>query len=186
MSTLRMRTRAILISGVALAALLLAGCEDQAPLATVARVDLERYAGKWYEIALLPNHFQRDCAHSTTATYALREDGRISVVNRCIEENGEVREIEGEARIVDETSNARLEVSFFRLFGFSMFWGDYWIVDLAPDYRYVVIATPSRRFGWVLSRTPAMADTDLQRAYAVLREQGYDTGEFRKTLQQSP
>jgi apolipoprotein D and lipocalin family protein len=118
-----------------------------------------------------------------TAEYSLRDDGLIRVVNSCRKGSldGPLKRSTGRAKVVDQATNAKLKVSFF-----GPFWGDYWIVDLAPDYRYVVIATPSRRFGWVLSRTPAMADTDLQRAYAVLREQGYDTGEFRKTLQQSP
>ncbi|UCE90217.1 MAG: lipocalin family protein [Pseudomonadota bacterium] len=180
------RTRRITAVGIALVAALLSGCEASPLLATVSKVDLERYTGKWYEIALLPNHFQRNCTHSTTATYKLREDGRIRVVNRCIQEDGAVNEIEGEARIVDNESNAKLEVSFLKLFGISMFWGDYWIIDLADDYRYAVIATPSRRFGWVLSRTPTMAKVDLQRAYAILHEQGYDTGEFRKSQQRTP
>ncbi|MGC4120872.1 MAG: lipocalin family protein [Myxococcales bacterium] len=90
------------------------------PLQTVAKVDLNRYLGTWYEIASFPQSFQAGCT-ATTTNYALRPDGEIDVLNRCRKDrlDGEPKESSGRARVVDPTSNAKLEVSFFR-----PFWGD--------------------------------------------------------------
>ncbi|MEJ2548115.1 MAG: lipocalin family protein, partial [Gemmatimonadota bacterium] len=95
-------------------------------------VDLERYAGSWYEIARIPNRFQDDCVGAATATYELRDDGRIDVINRCLDEDGKVDDIEGIARL-DKKGGARLEVSFFSIFGWRPLWADYWILDLGED-----------------------------------------------------
>jgi apolipoprotein D and lipocalin family protein len=116
-------------------------------------VDFERYTGKWYEIASLPQHFQRGCV-ATTATYTLRTDGRIGVLNECRDESfdGTLRQAEGIAWVSDPSdSDAKLKVQFFWPFR-----GDYWIIELAADYSYVVIGHPSREYLWILSRTPTM------------------------------
>jgi apolipoprotein D and lipocalin family protein len=130
-----------------------------ANLRTVSHVDLERYQGKWYEVARLPNRFQNDCARST-AEYELRDDGKVSVLNTCYKEDGEVRTIRGSAKPVDE-SNARLVVRFDGFF-FTLFsWlikANYWIVELDPDYRYAVVGTPDRNYLWILSREPEMEE----------------------------
>jgi len=101
------------------------------PLRTVSQVQLERYVGTWYEIASFPQSFQRGCT-ATTATYAIRQDGEIDVLNRCRKESldGKEDSAQGRARVVDRSTNAKLEVSFFR-----PFWGDYWIIDLGPSYE---------------------------------------------------
>jgi apolipoprotein D and lipocalin family protein len=100
------------------------------PLETVARVDVERYAGTWHEVALIPNRFQRDCATDTTATYTLLGDGRISVRNRCLRADGSEMSVDGVADVVDRTTNARLKVSFLpawlRWTGIGR--GDYWVL----------------------------------------------------------
>jgi apolipoprotein D and lipocalin family protein len=118
-----------------------------------------------------------------TATYVQRSDGRIDVLNRCIDEDGEVTGAQGIARIVDTTSCSKLEVSFVRIFGVPLFWGDYWIIGLADDYRYAVIGSPSRSYAWILCRTPAMTAADLTRVHEILRSQGYDPKEFLTTRQ---
>src|SRR5512141_3275960 len=109
-------------------------------LQTVQRVDLGRYVGTWYEIANFPQSFQRGCT-GTTATYTLREDGDIDVLNRCRKGSldGEEKSALGRARVVDRSTNAKLEVGFFR-----PFWGDYWIIDLSDDYSYAVVGHPGR------------------------------------------
>lgn len=150
---------------------------------TVPSVDLKRYTGVWYEIARLPNRFQKQCVSNVTATYELRADGRIDVRNRCTAEDGEVTEAEGIARVVDTTSCSKLEVSFVRIFGVPIFWGDYWIIGLAEDYRYAVIGTPSRSYAWVLSRAPALNATDQKRVDEILTQQGYDPKELLPTRQ---
>ena len=122
------------------------------PLEPVAHVDLSRYLGTWYEIASFPQSFQRGCT-ATTATYTLRDDGQIDVVNRCRKgsPDGPEKVAHGRARVVDRSSNAKLEVSFFR-----PFWGDYWIIDLGADYEYAVAGHPGRDYLWILSRTPTI------------------------------
>jgi apolipoprotein D and lipocalin family protein len=157
-----------------------------APPATVARVDLERYLGRWYEIARLPNRFQRHCRGNVTADYAWRDDGRLAVHNRCLDQNGGTDAAEGVARVVDPASQARLEVSFVSLFGWSLFWGDYWILDLDPDYRQVVVGTANRGYAWILSRTPTLTPAGRQRADQALRRAGYDPGALVDTAQGLP
>ncbi len=148
-------------------------------LTTVEHVDLQRYLGTWYEIASFPQRFQRGCT-ATTATYAMRADGQIDVVNRCRKGSldGPVKEAHGRARVVDPASNAKLEVSFFW-----PFWGDYWIIDLGADYDYAVVGHPSRDYLWILSRKPTM-DAELYASIVRrLEAQGYETDRLQKTTQ---
>ena len=149
------------------------------PLETVARVDLSRYLGIWYEIASFPQSFQRGCT-VTTAAYAVRPDGDIDVLNRCRvgSIDGKEKSALGRARVVDRSTNARLEVSFFR-----PFWGDYWIIDLADDYSYSVVGHPGRDYLWILSRTPTMAEATFQAIVARLEAQGYETARLKRTVQ---
>jgi apolipoprotein D and lipocalin family protein len=143
----------------------------------IAAVDLEQYAGTWYEIARIPNRFQNDCVGAATATYGLRDDGRIDVINRCLEDDGKVNEIEGIARL-DKKGGARLEVSFFSILGWRPIWGDYWILDLGEEYETSVVGEGSRKYGWVLSRTPTVSDERLAELMDALRDQGYDPEKF--------
>lgn len=149
------------------------------PLESVPHVDLARYAGTWYEIASYPQRFQKGCT-GTTATYTLRADGTVEVLNRCARDSlaGRVTVARGRAKVVDRTSNARLKVSFFW-----PFWGDYWIIDLGRDYEYAVIGHPSRKYLWILSRTPTMATASYEGILERLRGQGYDAARLRRTLQ---
>ncbi|HEY3445558.1 MAG TPA: lipocalin family protein [Myxococcales bacterium] len=165
---------------------LLAGCATTTtehlrlpPLQTVAKVDLQRYLGTWYEIASFPQSFQEGCT-ATTANYALRPDGEIDVLNRCRKDrlDGKEKESLGRARVVDSASNAKLEVSFFR-----PFWGAYWIIDLADDYSYAVVGHPGRDYLWILSRTPTMEEGTYQGILKKLQAMSYETGRLERTLQ---
>jgi len=154
--------------------------EQQVPLAnvaSVATVDLARYAGKWYEIGSFPMFFQRNCLGDTTAEYVSRADGAISVTNRCRTESG-FDEATGKATVVDGTGNAQLKVSFFWPFR-----ADYWIVGLDPDYRWAVVGNPNRKYLWILSRTPALPSDQLVAAKQAAVAQGYDLGQLRMTAQ---
>lgn len=150
---------------------------------TVKYVDLKRYSGLWYEIAKIPNRFQKKCTGNTTAEYSLRDDGRINVTNSCDEEGGERTSTQGIAKIVDTATNARLEVSFFSILGIRPFWGDYWIIGLDNDYQYAVIGDPDRKYGWILSRSPRLSEEKLKEAWEILRKQGYDPKNFEMTRQ---
>ena len=149
--------------------------------ATVDYVDLERYSGKWYEISKIPNRFQRGCAGNTTAQYAIRGDERIDVVNRCRKTDGSMEEAKGIARVVDESSNAKLKVSFVHFLWRWWFWGDYWIIGLGQDYEYAIVGTPNRKYGWVLSRNPIMSPDKYAHVAGELSSLGYDPEDFERT-----
>ena len=130
---------------------------SETPLPTVSQVDLERYAGRWYEISRLPMWFERNCTGDITATYALREDQRIDVVNRCGTKDGFIS-AKGIAEIPDAAQPGQLKVRFAPdwLAWLPVVWGDYWIIDLDPQYRWVMVGAPNRSYLWILSRTPAL------------------------------
>jgi len=159
-----------------------AGPTGPPPLQTVPYVDLTRYMGTWYEIASFPQRFQRGCT-GTTATYTLRTDGTVEVVNRCARDSldGRITVARGRARVVDRTSQAKLEVSFFW-----PFWGDYWIIDLGPDYEYAVVGHPTRNYLWILSRTPTLPAEVYAGILERLRRQHYDTTRLLRTTQAAP
>lgn len=148
---------------------------------TVENVDLKSYVGLWYEIAKIPNRFQEKCASGTTAFYSLRDDGKIDVVNRCLDARGEKVSAVGVAKVVDSVTNARLKVSFVSVLGIRLFWGDYWIIGLDGDYEYAVVGHPERKYGWILARTPELPQRTLEKIDAQLRDQGYDPGDFTST-----
>ncbi|UCC57047.1 MAG: lipocalin family protein [Gammaproteobacteria bacterium] len=153
------------------------------PPATVAHVDIGRYLGTWYEIAHIPNRFQKNCTQNTMAEYQPVESGRIAVLNRCTRGDGTVEQADGIARIVDPDSNSRLKVSFVRIFGINLFWGDYWILGLDPEYNYAVVGAPDRKYAWVLSRTPALSAAEMVHVWSIVEEQGYDPEDFTLTRQ---
>jgi len=150
-------------------------------LKTVSQVELERYVGTWHEIARLPNRFQNHCVGDVTAEYSKLEDGRIAVINRCRDKDGAMDEAQGVARIVDGSSNAKLEVSFVSLFGWNLFWGDYWILDLGEEYEYAVIGMPSRKYAWILSRTTQLSPESWTHVRQVLIHAGYDPTKLVET-----
>lgn len=156
---------------------------QEAPPKTVDYVDLKKYAGLWYEIAKIPNRFQSQCVKGTTAKYTLTADGDIKVVNSCIDENGEVDDADGVARIVDKKTNAKLEVSFVSFFGWRPFWGDYWIIGLDENYQWAIVGTPNRKYGWVLSRTPKLENETMDKINQLLVNQGYDPKKFEISKQ---
>lgn len=149
---------------------------------TVESVDLNRYRGLWYEIARMPNRFQRKCAGNTTARYTLRENGKIDVVNRCVDKDGKIIEAKGVAKTADSVSNSKLKVSFVKVLGISLFWGDYWIIGLDENYEYAIVGTPNREYGWILSREPELSSENMDRVFTILREQGYDPQDFEMTI----
>ena len=137
------------------------------PPPTVPQVDLARYMGDWFEIARLPNPFQKQCEH-TTARYTLTGDGRFSVLNACLTPTGRRKEASGRAHVVDLATGSKLKVTFFW-----PFYGDYWILDLDPDYRWALVGTPDRKYLWVLSRTERMEPARLDQLLAKARSLGY-------------
>lgn len=148
------------------------------PLETVPSVDLSRYTGVWYEIARLPNTFQENC-YCTTAEYQLNDDGTIKVINTCRKDSttGQVDRVIGKAFVVEGSWNAKLKVQFFWPFR-----GDYWVIALAPDYSYAVVGTPSRKYLWILSRTPSISDELYSMLVNLSRQKGFDLTRLIRTV----
>ncbi|HCM39152.1 MAG: hypothetical protein A2070_00865 [Bdellovibrionales bacterium GWC1_52_8] len=149
-------------------------------LRTVPSVDLSRYVGTWYEIARLPNRFQKDCAQST-AKYSLREEGKIDVLNSCRKlSDGSLKEAHGLAEVVDRDTNSKLRVIFtpglIRWLGIG--WGNYWIIELEPEYKYVVVSEPGREYLWILSRTPVMEKSVYEGILERLKANGFDVSKL--------
>ena len=147
-------------------------------LEVVPHVELEKYLGKWYEIAHLPAKFQEGC-DETTATYTLLKDGTISVLNQSIKD-GKMKQAKGKAKVVDKDSNAKLKVTFFW-----PFYGDYWIIKLGNNYDYSVVGTPNRKYLWILSRTPQMDDKLYSQLIEYAKSKGFEVNKLIKTLQKA-
>ena len=165
---------------VLFSAMIAVGCmSGNAPLEVVERVDLNRYAGRWYEVASYPAPFQKDCT-GTVADYEVRNDGKVKVTNACYDHSldGPVRQVTGTARVVDPESNAKLKVSFFWPFE-----GDYWIIDLDEEYTWAVVGEPKRRYLWILSRQPSLNEVIYEAILSRLPDKGYDPSLLQKTLQ---
>jgi len=152
----------------------------------VPSVDLQRYQGKWYEIARFPNRFQQQCVGNVAATYTLRKDGKITVINECKLKDGATDRAEGIARLADPKGpNSKLKVRFAPSFlSFLPFvWGDYWILDLAPDYSHVMVGDPGRKYFWILSRTPQIPETTYKQLVEKARAQGFAVDRLVRTKQ---
>jgi len=143
-------------------------------LDVVPHVELEKYLGKWYEIAHLPAKFQDGCSE-TTATYALSKNGSISVLNEC-RRNGKVTRARGKAKVVDKTTGAKLKVTFFWPFS-----ADYWIINLGENYDYAVVGSPSRKYLWILCRTPQMDDKLFSQLIESAKSKGFNVENLIKT-----
>lgn len=154
-------------------------------LATVPNVDLNRYQGKWYEIARYPNKFQNQCVGNTTATYTLKGEGKLEVFNQCLETDGKVSGARAAGKIADKATNAKLKVRFAPAFisFLSFVWADYWVIDLADDYSYAVVGTPGRDYFWILSREAEMKEPVYNDILRRAASKGFDPGRVIKTPQ---
>lgn len=146
-------------------------------LTTVPSVDLRRYAGLWFEIAHLPFRYEKNCAADITATYTLKSNGKVQVVNACRSAKGKLKEAKGTAKLADKKGpNSKLKVTFFW-----PFYGDYWILDLDPDYRWAMVGTPDRKYLWFLSRTPRISEELHRKLVEDAREKGFGTTRLIRT-----
>lgn len=175
-----------MIRGFLVAALLFLATSVHAQTVTVvADLDMNRYAGKWYEIARFPNKFQNQCISDVDATYVKRADGDIDVINRCKNATGTIEEAVGRAKLPHPDTMAKLKVRFAPqwLSWLPMVWADYWVLDLAPDYSVAAVGDPTRKYLWILSRNKVVADSVYQAQIKRLAAQGYDTSRLVPTPQ---
>ncbi len=159
--------------------LLVASVSRAQDVHTVPSVDLHRYAGTWYEIGSFPQFFLRKCISDTSSDLRLKDDGSVAVTNGCMTEHGwDIAH--GHGRIVKDTGNAQIKVTFFWVFT-----GNYWIIGLDPDYRWAVIGDPTRKYLWIISRSKTLSATDLEKARQAAIAQGYDLSKLNYTKQSS-
>ncbi len=148
-------------------------CASSYPVLDVVKfVDLNRYLGKWYEIARLPNSFQKNCFCST-AEYTIIDEETIRVINKCKKDsiNGEIDEVKGKAFVVSGSNNAKLKVQFFWPFK-----GDYWIIELDEEnYSYAVVGHPNRKYLWILAREPVMDASLYASLIEKIKAKGFNT-----------
>jgi apolipoprotein D and lipocalin family protein len=179
----------VVIAGAAATAATDAGtatvARTPAAIEPLASLDVPGYMGIWYQVALFPNRFQRQCASDTTARYR-QVAGGIDVVNRCRNADGSIVEATGfarpsESRLVDDRLQpARLEVSFLpRWLRWLPVWGRYWVLLRADDGRYAVVSEPTREYLWVLSRQPTLAASDEHAIRSRLGELGFDLSRWQ-------
>ena len=151
------------------------GCQSKTPedmdFSTVQELDLERYMGKWYEIARFDHRFERNLV-GVTATYSLRDDGKITVINAGYKNtlDGKFKKTKGKAKQPDPDEPGKLKVSFFLFF-----YADYYILELDEEYQWALIGSSSDKYLWILSRTPQISQETLDKILSKARERGYDT-----------
>ncbi|UYZ71626.1 lipocalin family protein [Moraxella bovis] len=154
---------------------------------TVSQIRLDDYLGRWYEIGRLPMSFQDKCTHNVTATYSLKDNGKINVLNACATKYG-MTSVNGEAYATDET-NTKLRVSFLPSFLKKLPIGkaNYWVLasdqDTSGRYTSALVGTPNHKYLWVLSRTPTLDDATYERYLGIAKQNGYELSKFTKTPQ---
>ena len=150
----------------------------QKELQVVSSVDLTRYSGTWFEIARLPVYFESKLK-CITATYSLREDGNIDVLNagRLISNPDKISSAKAKAFIPDKNVPGKLKVQFFWPFK-----GDYWIMYLDENYKYVLVGEPSLRYLWILARGNRLEEPVLKMLLKKAADSGYDLTEIIMTV----
>lgn len=147
---------------------------------TVKQLDLNRYLGTWYEIARFPHSFEKDLV-GVTATYSLKPNGKIKVVNQGYLKtlDGKLKVAEGKAKIPDESEPGKFKVSFFLFF-----YADYYVMELDHiNYNWVMIGSSSPRYLWIQSRTPRMKPETYRMLLSKARNRGYDLGKLIEVKQ---
>lgn len=146
---------------------------------TVKQLDLNRYLGTWYEIARFPHSFEKDLV-GVTATYSLRGDGKITVINQGhkVTLDGKLSKAVGKAKIPDPNEPGKLKVSFFWFF-----YADYLVLELDENYQYAMIGSSSPKYFWILSRTPQMNDATYEMLLERARKRGYNLDKLEKVPQ---
>ncbi len=145
----------------------------------VPNLEVSEFVGRWYQVASTNPVFQKDCV-CVTADYSVIDASALRVVNTCrkVTAEGELDVVDGKA--LTTQNPAKLNVSFG---GFSLPFSNYWVVQLADDYRYAVVSTPFRNPIWILSRTPELAQSDLDSIYSKLEATGFRTRSLSSTPQ---
>ena len=158
--------------------LLLVGCKQKKELSTENSVDLSMYKGTWYEIARLPNRFEKNLK-CVTATYSIKENGGIKVLNKGYNTNkGKWEEAKGHAKVPNSNKPGEIKVSFFR-----PFYGDYYIISLDKYYQHVLVGSPSREYLWILARESSISEEVYNNYLNIAKAKKFDISKLEKTTQ---
>lgn len=162
---------------------LLISCKSQDSMidkTVVKDLNIDKYLGKWYEIARFDHRFERGLV-GVTATYSYRKDGKIKVINRGYKNNldGELSEAIGKAKIPNVNEPSKFKVSFFLFF-----YGDYYVLDLDKDYQWAIVGSSSDKYLWILSRTPQIEESLYSSLLDKMKKRGYDISKFIKVVQE--
>lgn len=158
-----------LIAGIASTAMMACSVTPPDNVKVIDDFDVNRYLGTWYEIARLDHSFERGLNY-TTATYSLRDDGGIKVVNRGFNsEKNQWKESEGKGYFTGSPNRAALKVSFF-----GPFYGGYNVIALDKQYQYALVCGPNRDYLWILSRTPQLNESVKQQLLEQAKQNGFD------------
>lgn len=181
------KTYTILFAGLFFLFSLTAYGQVNEQVKTVPALDVQRYLGTWYEIAKFPNWFQKKCVSNTQAVYSVRADGNLKVLNSCKTSDGNVSEAEGTARQLGSKDSPKLEVRFAPawLSFLPMVWGDYWVIDIDPQYQLAAVSDPRREYLWILSRTPQLDKKVYDELLVRLQAQQFDVRKLEATSQVS-
>lgn len=158
--------------GLALCVFFLVGCVGKPELVKpVSNFQLDRYLGKWYEIARLDHSFERGLSR-VSAEYSLRDDGGILVVNKGFSESDQAwKEAKGKAYFVNAENEAYLKVSFF-----GPFYGSYIVFELDFEgYQYAFVSGPNNDYLWLLARTPSLDKKVVDKFLNMSESLGFDT-----------
>jgi apolipoprotein D and lipocalin family protein len=153
------------------------GMKPTQPLPTVTDLNLPRFAGRWYEIARLPQRQEQGCRRDVTADYTPDGTGSMTVSNRCVRDDGSVQEAQGKLRVPDTQFPGQLEVAFApaALRWWPGSWADYWVMFVDEDYSVALVGTPERDGLWILARTPSLQTEDLEALRSLALRHGFDT-----------
>jgi len=160
--------------------LMLFSCSsNKLPLKVTDNLDVNKYSGKWYEIARLPNSFEKGL-ECVTANYTLLENGKIEVLNQghSIDDHSKIETAKGKAHVPDIKQPAKLKVTFFW-----PFYGDYWVIELDENYQFVLVGEPARKYLWILSRTPYLDESIYNQLVNIAKEEGFATEKLIKVKQ---
>lgn len=152
-------------------------CMKNPPLKSVDALDLNRYAGTWYEIGRFPHSFEKYLS-CVSATYSIREDGKVAVLNRGKKTDGSWSKINGKAWVPDSDNPGQLKVQFFWPFR-----APYWVLKLDPEYRYALVGTPSRDYLWILCRERSMPEADYDTYVKAAAGYGFNTSKIQRVDQ---
>lgn len=146
--------------------------KSQNMLPTVENLDLSKYQGKWYEIARLPNSFEKGLT-SVSATYSIKENGKINVLNAGFKSGAKKKDINGTAWVPNKDYPGRLKVRFFWPFS-----GNYYVMAIDKDYQYALVGSPSRKFLWLLSKKIEMPEEVYKEYTELAQDQGFAIDEL--------